>query len=118
MPYAEASELTALPGPFEIFEPSPGVPTTIRPTAWQLGKAKIAPRDGRPPYEVSVLRVTVPTKDKVTLPQYWDITSKHLIAGLLGYLEAPAGGPYDFIITKSGTGPTARFVLEARPRAK
>jgi len=118
MPYTEASELKVLSGPFEIFEPPPGVPTTIRPTAWQLGKARISPRDGRPPYEVPVLRVTVPKSDKVTLPDYWDITSKHLIAGLLAYLEAPTGGPYDYVVTKSGSGPTARFVLEARPRAK
>jgi hypothetical protein len=126
MPWQEVGELATLPGPFEILELPPGGQITLRPVRWSHGKAVINPRDGRPPREIPVLRMHVPPADKKTLPGYWDITSGHLIAGLLGDLEertrqrAAGSGPgpdaTEYVITKTGSGASARFTLETRPR--
>jgi len=101
--------------PFEILELRDGETAVLVPVRWELGKATITPRDGRPPKEIRVLRVHVDPADKPTVPAYWDITSQHLIAALLPYLEQMPGHRWRFTIRKHGWDARARFRLEAVP---
>jgi len=109
------ADLPDIGEPFNFLELRDGQTLRLTPTSYQLGKTQIAPRDGRPPREVPVLRLWVPSTELATLPHYWDITSKHLVAGLMPYLEEHGAGTYTFVITRYGSGPSARFQLEARP---
>jgi len=109
-------KLPTLPEPFELLELADTTTAEIAPIGFTLGKGMIRPRDGRAPHEIPILRITVAPEDKPTVPRWWDVSSKTLIAGLLGYLQAPSGGPWRFLITKYGTAPTARFSIEARRR--
>lgn len=111
----DLDQLDRMPEPFELLEWSDGQTMDLRIESWSLGKALIHPRDGRPAKEVPVLRVHVPAGDKPTLPGYWDITSKHLIAGLVGYLEAGRVSGRIFRITWHGTGARGRPSLEVIP---
>jgi len=104
--------LEPLPEPFEILELIDKQEIELRILSWEIGKAKITPRDGRPPREIQVLRVHVSTTAKPTLPHYWDITSKHLEAGLLGFLEQPGYADRVYKIKKFGSDARARFTLD------
>lgn len=111
----ELELLEPLPDPFEILELLDKQEIVLRPKGFTLGKAKIVPRDGREPKLIRVLRVEVSKADKPTLPQYWDVTSAHLIAGLMGHF-----GQRDYLrktykIKKFGTGARARFTLDIAP---
>jgi hypothetical protein len=118
MPLDTVENLLALPGPYELWELADGETRTLRIEDYAVGKAKINPRDGRPPHDIPVLRVFVPVADKPTLPQYWDITSQHLMAALLGALEA-GGKPWPtFRVTWHGRGPRGRPSLETLPAAR
>jgi hypothetical protein len=111
----DVEHVEPLPGPYEILELAEGEVRVITPEKWQVGKATIQPRDGRPAKAIVILRVHVPLAEKPTIPQYWDITSQHLLAGMVGYLEGAAGKRYRFHVTKRGEGPRARFELLAEP---
>jgi hypothetical protein len=104
--------LSVLAEPFEVLELASGGTFRVRPTGYSVGKATIHPRDGRAAKEIVVLRLEVAATDKATLPRYWDVTSKTLIAGMLGYLEAPGGRRWQFTVTKYGDGAAARFSLD------
>jgi len=117
MALAPVDELEIIPEPYELLDMVDGQTVTLRPQSWDLGKCLIHPRDGRDPRWVPCLRVAIPAEDKATIPLYWDITSKHLIAGLLGYLESGPASRHSFKITKHGKPPMARFTLEAIPAA-
>ena len=108
-------KLDTMPEPFELLELQDGQTIDLRVESWKLGKALIHPRDGRPPKEIPVLRVQVPPGDKPTLPTYWDLTSKHLVAALVGHLEAGGGAPRIFQITWHGIGARGRPSLEVLP---
>ena len=101
--------------PFELLELTDGQSAQLAVERWQLGRTFIQPRDGRAGKDVPILRVWVPERDKATLPHYWDLSSKHLIAGLLGYLETRPERRYRFTIRKRGRGPAARYELTATP---
>ena len=107
--------LDPMPEPFEILELQDGQEIELRVLSWSLGRAKITPRDERPDKEIQVLRVLVSTDAKPTLPPYWDITSKHLEAGLLGHLEQAGFQDKIFKIKRFGLGAKARFTLDVRP---
>ena len=107
--------LADLGEPFEILDLPDGGAMELLPIRWELGRGLIHPRDGRPAHNIPVLRLHVAPADKPTEPRWWDVTAKTLIAGLLGYLEAPGGRRFRFIIVKTGVAPTARFTLDARP---
>jgi len=111
------AELEVIPEPYELLDMVDGQTVTLRILSHSQGKVFINPRDGRDPKWVPCLRVAIPAEDKATIPLYWDITSKHLIAGLLGYLDGGDGQRYSFKITKHGKPPMARFTLEAIPAA-
>jgi len=108
--------LPDLPWPYEFLELADGETRELRIVGYRLGKTTIQPRDGRPPTTIPVLRVTVAPGTKPTVPDYYDITSKHLIAALLPHLQ---NGRREHVvrITRRGTGPAARFTLEVRPAA-
>ena len=104
-----------LPGPFEILELADGETKTFGVSSWEIGKMLIHPRDGRDAKWVVGLRVHVRAGEKATLPDYWDVTAQHLVAGLLPYLEQPGYPQKVFTVTKRGDGARARFTLEVVP---
>jgi hypothetical protein len=108
-------KLPLLPEPFELLELADTTTAELAPISYVMGKATIRPRDGSPPKSIPVLRLNVAPEDKATVPRWWDVTSKTLMAGLLGFLEAPGARRWRFLITKHGVAPTARFTIDARP---
>lgn len=118
MTLPKLEDVEDLPGPFEILEMADGETRAFGVTGWQLGKAPIQPRDGRPKKVVLILRVHVPPEDKATLPDYWDITAQHLAAGLHAYLERGKPWRHRFTITKHGEGARGRFTLQVAPVAR
>jgi len=54
-------------------------------------------------------------RDKALFPDYWDISSKTLVAQLLPQLRLPGYEGKKFTITNYGIAPKARFTLEVRP---
>ena len=111
----DIADMESMPEPFEILELYAGQEIELRPLGWKLGKARINPRDGRPPRIIRELRVDVSKESKPTLPTYWDITSAHLIAGLVGHFEQPDYRGKVYKIKKFGQGPQARFTLDVSP---
>lgn len=116
MPLLPVEELDRIPLPYELLEMVNGASLALTVESYQLGKMRIDTRDTRPAHDVPVLRVFVPLGEKPTLPHFWDITAKHLIAGLLPHLEPPATLPRRFRVVRHGMGPTTRFTLETLPR--
>jgi len=108
-------ELKELAGPFEIFELTDGQTYRLRVTGWELGKVMIHPADRPAGKLIRALRVRVPAEIKTDYPPYWDITSQRLVAQLLPYLQQPGYVSKEFVITKHGVAPKARFTLEVRP---
>ena len=113
----ELDQTRDLAGPFELLEMTDGQEITLRPRKWELGKALIEPRDGQAPKVIHVLRIHVDEQFKPTLPQYWDLTAKHLVAGLYPYLTRPGWQRKTFTIKKLGVAPRARFTLKVSPAA-
>ena len=111
----DLADLEPMLEPFELLELQPNQVAELIPEGFLLGKAKINPRDGRPPKVVPVLRLAMSLDTKPTLPQWWDITSKNLIAGMLGHLQNGAPGSKIYKIQKLGDGPRARFTLDVSP---
>ena len=111
----DIADMESMPEPFEILELYAGQEIKLRPGTWKLGKALINPRDGRPARIIRVLRVNVSKEAKPTLPAYWDITSAHLIAGLVGHFEQADYARKVYKIKKLGAGPQARFTLDVSP---
>jgi hypothetical protein len=108
-------KLDALAGPYEILELAPGQRQELRVERWQVGKATINPRDGRPAKPIAVLRLFVPATVKPTLPHYWDITQANTVAGLIPYLEAHDLTKTMFVLTRQGVGAKSRHTVEVRP---
>jgi len=113
LPHVE--DLAEVAEPFELLDMQDGETKVLRIVRWEFGKCFIHPRDGREPRWVPCLRVWVPAEDKATIPDYWDITSKHLANALRGYLTRGDHERYAFKVTKHGRPPTARFTLDALP---
>ena len=111
------AEAKPLPGPYEILELADKESIVLDVTGGELGRMPVTPRDGRAPKEVVALRVYLAPGSKATLPLAWDISAQHLAAGLWGYIESGAHKRFTFKVTKYGAGPSARFSLEAIPRA-
>jgi len=65
--------------------------------------------------EIEVLRLHLPPGVKPYPPNYWDITSKTLMAQFLPHLLQPMFERYEYIVTKYGIAPRARFTLERVP---
>lgn len=112
-----SENLRKLIGPYELLELGDGQSTTLRVTSWERGLILIHPRYAGAPSEkeVEALRVHLAPGVKPYAPMYWDITSKTLIAQLLPMLLQRGQERYQFIVTKYGVAPKARFTLESRP---
>lgn len=113
-----SSNLRKLLGPYELLELRDREHVVLRIVSHELGSMVIHPRwPGAPAKkEISVLRVHLAEGTKPYPPMYFDITSKTLIAQLQPFLLERDFERYDFVITKFGVPPRARFTLERRPR--
>lgn len=103
-----------LPGPYEILELGDGGKKELVIEHYRVGRMTIHPRGGAGVKDIVALRVHVPDRIKPLYPDYYDITAQTLIAQMLPVLDA---GDYQerlFVITKYGTGPSARFGLDVK----
>jgi len=100
--------------PFEFWDLEDQETRVVKVTRYEEGTIEIHPRyPGAPASKtVRVLRLHLAPGIKTTLPGYWDITSKHLIAALLPILQAPGLQEKTFTVQKFGVAPSARFSLE------
>ena len=73
-----------LPGPYEMFDISENETRCFHVTRYEFGTVTIKPRyPGAPPLkQVEAIRVYVREGEKEYLPNYWDITQRHLVAAL------------------------------------
>jgi len=110
-----AEQENELKGPYEIFELDDGETRQLRITNWEQGAVTIYPVHKPTGKVINALRVHVPQETKPYFPYYWDITSKFLVAQMLGYLEVPGYQDKVFTVTKHGVAPKARFSLEVKP---
>mgnify|MGYP001578388062 FL=1 len=101
----------AIESPYELLELADGASLRIHVERWEEGTSPVTPRDGRPAKVVRALRLHVPRADKAMFPWYWDLTSQTLIAQLLPMLPGIRDGKRLVVITKRGTGPSARFAV-------
>jgi len=106
-----------LPGPYELLELADRQSLRLRPIRWELGVMTIHPRNQAGPKEktIEVLRIHVTPATKPVPPMYYDVTSKTLIAQFLPMLGEVGYENYEYVITKYGVAPTARFTLERIP---
>jgi len=100
--------------PFEFWDMESEETRIFKVLRYEEGSVEIHPRyPGAPESKtIRIMRLHLPPGIKNTLPSYWDITSKHLIAGLLPILQAPGLQDKTFTVTKFGVAPSARFSLE------
>lgn len=112
-----AVELRRLPGPYELLDLADGASVRLRAVSWERGSILIHPRyEGAPEEkEIEVLRVHLATGVKPYPPMYYDVTSKTLMAQMLPMLMERDFERYEYIITKYGVAPRARFTLERVP---
>ena len=112
-----SENLRRLVGPYEIFELADRESVTLRVTSWERGSIVIHPRyEGAPAEkEIEAMRVHLAPGVKPTPPMYWDVTAKTLIAQLMPILLERGQERYEFIVTKFGVAPKARFTVERRP---
>ena len=109
--------LRPLVGPYEILDlPDRGV-ARLRIVSWERGSMKISPRyEGAPgEKEIPVLRVHLAPGVKPYPPMYYDITSKTLQAQLVPLLLERGYERFEYVVTKYGVAPRARFTLERVP---
>jgi len=109
--------LRLLPGPYEILELGDGQSVRLRLVSFERGSMVIHPRNMGGPAEktVDVLRVHVAPGVKPLPPMYYDVTSKTLIAQWLPMLLERGFERYEYVVTKFGVAPRARFTLERVP---
>lgn len=106
-----------LVGPYELLDLPDRGSVRLRIVTWEQGIITIHPRFEGAPAEkdIPVLRVHLAEGVKPYPPMYWDITSKTLMAQLLPLLLERGYERYEYVITKYGVAPKARFTLERVP---
>jgi len=109
-----AEEMRPLIGPYEILDLADRGSVRIRIVSSERGSIVIHPRyPGAPPEKtIPALRVHLAPGVKPYPPNYYDITSKTLTAQLVPFLMQRDFMNYEFVITKYGIAPKARFTLE------
>lgn len=109
-----AEELRRLPGPYELLDLVDRGSVRLRIVSSERGSIIIHPRyPGAPPEkEIPVLRVHLAPGVKPYPPMYYDITSKTLTAQMLPLLMERGFENYEYVVTKYGVAPRARFTLE------
>ena len=105
--------MAMLPEPAEILDLADGATITLMIISWEEGKLLIHPKYPGAPEEqiINVLRLHLKPGIKTTVPYYWDVTSKTLIAGMKPYLTKPGFDKLKYTITAHGVRPTKRFTL-------
>ena len=101
--------------PYEIYEWKDGETKEFTVLRWEEGLLEIVPRDGRPPKEITVLRIHIPPAEKETYPPYWDLTSARLVHQLLGMLPPGGIGPLKVKVTAIGSAPRTHFSVTRIP---
>jgi len=114
MPIPDIDTLETLLGPYEILELGDGGVKVLIVTKYTLGRMVIHPRPSGANKAIVALRVHVPESVKPLYPDYYDITSQTLIAQIQPILEAKGYERKKIIITKHGSGPSARFSVQVR----
>lgn len=111
-----AEELRRLPGPYELLDLKDEESLTVRVVSWERGTVIIHPKYPGAPAEkeIVVLRLHLAAGVKPYPPMYYDVTSKTLMAQLRPMLMERGFELYQYIITKHGVAPRARFTLERR----
>ena len=112
-----AEDLRRLPGPYEILDLEDGGVARLKIVSYERGTMIIHPKWVGAPSELEIpaLRAHLAPGVKPYPPMYWDITSKTLTAQLLPLLAAAGFEDYEYVITKHGIAPKARFTLERTP---
>lgn len=105
-----------LPGPYEILDLEDRQSVTLRVVSWERGSIIIHPRYRGAPAEKEIvaLRLHLAAGVKPYPPMYYDVTSKTLQAQFMPYLMAADFERYEYVVTKYGVAPKARFTLERR----
>lgn len=90
-----------------------GESITLKVQRWEEGSVVIHPvyKPNLPSQTINALRLHLQEGVKDTVPYYWDLTAKRLIAGLLPYLRKSGFQDKEFTITARGFRPTKRFSL-------
>jgi hypothetical protein len=112
-----AEGLRPLVGPYELLDLPDRGSVRLRIVSWEQGSMTISPRYEGAPSEkvVPVLRVHLAAGVKPYAPYYYDITSKTLQAQLVPLLLERGYDRYEYVVTKYGVAPRARFTLERVP---
>ena len=112
-----AEVLRHLPGPYEILDLADRESVRLRVVSWEQGSIVIHPRWAGAPAEkeIPTLRLHLAAGVKPYPPMYYDVTSKTLQAQLLPMLMERGFERYEYVITKFGVAPRARFTLERVP---
>jgi hypothetical protein len=112
-----AAVLRQLPGPYEVLDLQDRGSITLRLVSWERGTMIIHPRGPGAPEEkeIDIIRLHLAAGVKATPPNYYDVTSKTLQAQLLPMVLEREFERYEYIITKYGVAPRARFTVERRP---
>ena len=99
--------------PFELLEMADGEKRVFHISRWEKGVTTIRPTFAPEGKEIPVLRIWVAPQEQPIGLEYWDITSKTLIAQLEPWLEKPDFRGRRFEITAFGVAPKKRFTLAA-----
>jgi hypothetical protein len=107
------SEMPKLRGPYELLDLGDGESLAFVPVSWERGTMEINPASGAK--TIGAVRIHLAEGAKTAPPNYYDITSKTLIAQLEPLLMLPDYDRYTYTVTKHGVAPKARFTLERAP---
>ncbi len=107
--------MSPLESPMEIYEWEADETQEFTILRWEEGLHTIHPRDGRPPKDITVLRIHVPEEEKGTYPPWWDLTSARLVHQLLGMLPPGGMGPFKIRVTAIGSAPRTHFSVTRIP---
>jgi hypothetical protein len=105
-------ELKPLAGPYELFDLADGETREFRAIRYEMGVVRIQTAVVPAGKDVVGLRIFVTAASKPVGVNWWDVTSRTLIAQLLPYLEAPGLEVRQFSVTKLGVAPKARFMVK------
>ncbi len=98
MTLPDLETMKPLGDPFEILELHDGETREIRPERWEIGKATINPRDGRPAKVIPIMRLHVSAADAAGVPdheaRYGPASPVHAgrPAGLIGVVTVTSSG--------------------------
>ena len=101
--------------PFELLEMADGEVRVFHIRSWEKGTTIIKPPFAPEGKEIPVLRLWVAPPEQPIGLEYWDVTSKTLMAQLLPYLEREGFRGLRFTIRAFGVAPKKRFTVAVEP---